>query len=158
MPTIIMAEGGVPVSDYETLQSQYNSLSSEYSSYKSSHSHTNDEYASYGSTQYVAGKNDTLSGSPTSISFSYEGTSRQKYNVSAPLIVLGHSTAAINIASYGYGFVALLGLAKNGSGWKTVKSGNFFGSIDCSGYAALAIQGGGYEPGYGASGGGTISV
>lgn len=32
------------------------------------------------------------------------------------------------------------------------------GAIDCSGYAALAIQAGGYEPGYGASGRGTISV
>lgn len=32
------------------------------------------------------------------------------------------------------------------------------GTIDCPGYAALAIQSGGYEPGYGASGSGTISV
>lgn len=151
MATIVRTGGGVPASEYDA-------LNSEYTLYKSNHSHTDDEYASYGSTQYAAGKSDTLSGSPTSISFSYAGTSSQRTNISAPLIVLGHSTATISISIYGYGSVALLGLAKNGSGWTTVKSGNFSGSIDCSGYAALAIQGGGYEPGYGASGGGTISV
>ena len=32
------------------------------------------------------------------------------------------------------------------------------GTIDCSGYAALAIQVGGYESGYEAGGRGTISV
>lgn len=48
MPTIIRCGGGIPVSDFESLQNEYNS-------YKSSHSHTNDEYNSYGSSQYNAG-------------------------------------------------------------------------------------------------------
>lgn len=37
------------MSDYESLQNEYNS-------YKSSHSHTNDEYNSYGLAQYASGK------------------------------------------------------------------------------------------------------
>lgn len=51
MATIVKTGGGVPVSDYEALQSQlsslqnsYNSLSSTYSSYRNSHAHSNDEY------------------------------------------------------------------------------------------------------------------
>lgn len=36
------------MSDFESLQNEYNS-------YKSSHSHSNDEYSSYGSSQYNAG-------------------------------------------------------------------------------------------------------
>ena len=138
--------------------SDYESLQTEYSSYKSSHAHTNDEYNSYGNSRYAAGSSDVLNGSPKSITFSYAGNSSQQTSISAPLITLGHSTAAITISIYGYGQVALLGLAKNGSGWVTVKNGNYSGTIDCSGYAALAIQAGGYEPGYGASGSGTISV
>lgn len=51
MPTIIRCGGGIPVSDFESLQAEYNS-------YKSSHSHTNDEYTSYGTSQYNAGMND----------------------------------------------------------------------------------------------------
>ena len=155
MPTIIRCGGGIPVSDYESLQNDYNS-------YKSSHSYTNDEYNNYGSSQYnsgySAGSSAALSGSPTSITFSYGGNNWQRTRISPPLITLGHSTARINISPYGYGQVALLGLAKNGTGWTTVKSGGFNGTIDCSGYAALAIEAGGYEPGYGASGSGTISV
>ena len=155
MATIVKTGGGVPVSDYEALQAEYNS-------YKSSHSHTNDEYNSYGTSQYnagvSAGSSAALSGSPKSISFSYGGTSSQRTRISPPLITLGHSTATINISIYGYGQVALLGLAKDGTAWTTVKSGNFSGAIDCSGYAALAIEAGGYEHGYDASGSGTISV
>ena len=49
--------GVIPVSDYESLQSSYQSLNNEYNSYKSSHSHTNDEYNNYGSSQYNAGVN-----------------------------------------------------------------------------------------------------
>ena len=45
------------MSDYESLQSSYQSLNNEYNSYKSSHIHTNDEYNSYGSSQYNAGLN-----------------------------------------------------------------------------------------------------
>lgn len=151
MPTIIRCGGGIPVSDYESLQTEYNS-------YKSSHAHSNDEYNSYGSAQYAAGSAGVLNGSPKSITFSYAGNSSQRTSISAPLITLGHSTATITISIYGYGQVALLGLAKNDSSWVTVKNGNYSGTIDCSGYAALAIQAGGYEPGYGASGSGTISV
>lgn len=44
MATIVKTGGGVPVSDYEALQSSYNSLNSTYSSYKNSHAHSNDEY------------------------------------------------------------------------------------------------------------------
>lgn len=50
MPTIIRCGGGIPVSDYESLQAEYNS-------YKSSHAHTNDEYNSYGAAQYSNGVN-----------------------------------------------------------------------------------------------------
>lgn len=157
------------MSDYESLQNEYNGYKSshshtndEFNSYVSSHSHTNDEYNNYGSSQYNsgygAGFSSALSGSPTSITFSYGGNNWQRTRISPPLITLGHSTAKINISPYGYGQVALLGLAKNGTGWTTVKSGGFNGTIDCSGYAALAIEAGGYEPGYGASGSGTISV
>lgn len=49
MPTIIRCGGGIPVSDYESLQAEYNS-------YKSSHVHTNDEYNSYGTSQYSSGQ------------------------------------------------------------------------------------------------------
>ncbi len=51
MPTIIRCGGGIPVSDFEALQNEYNS-------YKSSHSHTNDEYNSYGNSRYAAGLSD----------------------------------------------------------------------------------------------------
>lgn len=51
MPTIIRCGGGIPVSDYESLQNEFNN-------YKSSHAHTNDEYNSYGSEQYTAGANE----------------------------------------------------------------------------------------------------
>lgn len=104
------------------------------------------------------GGDDYLDGVPKSITFSYGGTSSQITRISPPLITLGHNTATISISAWGYGQVALLGLAKNGSGWTTVKSGSFSGNIDCSGYAALAIEGGGYQPGYEAGGRGTISV
>lgn len=55
MPVLFKTSGGVPVSDYESLQSSYNNLNSEYNNYKSSHSHTNDEYNSYGESQYNSG-------------------------------------------------------------------------------------------------------
>lgn len=54
MATIVKTGGGVPVSDYESLQAQlnslqnsYNSLNSEYSSYKTSHAHSNEEYEAH---------------------------------------------------------------------------------------------------------------
>ena len=54
MPTIFRCGGGIPVSDYESLQAEYNS-------YKSSHAHTNDEYNSYGSAQYSNGQSSGYS-------------------------------------------------------------------------------------------------
>jgi hypothetical protein len=104
------------------------------------------------------GGDDYLDGVPKSISFSYGGTSAQRYEISAPLLVNAYDTATVNISPEGYGEVFLLGLAKNGTGWTTIKSGAFSGTIDCSNYVALAIKAGGYELSYGASGSGTISV
>lgn len=61
MATIVKTGGGVPVSDYEALQAQlnslqnsYNSLNSEYNSYKSSHAHSNDDYNNYISVNNLA--------------------------------------------------------------------------------------------------------
>ena len=104
------------------------------------------------------GGDDYLDGVPKSISFSYSGKSSQRDEISAPLLVNAYDTANVNISSYGYGEVFLLGLAKNDTGWTTIKSGSFYGTIDCSNYVALAIKGGGYERGYEAIGRGTISV
>lgn len=104
------------------------------------------------------GGDDYLDGVPKSISFSYGGTSGQRDKISAPLLVNAYDTANVNISKYGYGEVYLLGLAKNGTRWTTVKSGAFSGTIDCSNYVALAIEAGGYESGYEAGGRGTISV
>lgn len=104
------------------------------------------------------GGDDYLEGVPKSITFSYGGTSAQRDEISAPLLVNAYDTANVKISKDGYGEVFLLGLAKNGTGWTTIKSGAFSGTIDCSNYVALSIKAGGYEPGYGASGSGTISV
>lgn len=110
------------------------------------------------------GGDDYLDGVPKSIEFSYSGTTRYRDEISAPLLVNAYDTANVNISTKGYGEVFLLGLAKNGTGWTTIKSydrnnpGSFSGKIDCSNYVALAIKAGGYEKGYEASGSGTISV
>ncbi len=104
------------------------------------------------------GGDDHLDGVPKSIEFLYSGTSSQRYEISAPLLVNEYDTANVKISLDGYGYVALLGLAKNGTGWTQIKSGAFSGAIDCSNYVALAIKAGGYEAGYRASGSGTISV
>lgn len=104
------------------------------------------------------GGDDYLDGVPRIISFSHGGNSAQRYEISAPLLVNAYDTANVDIGKFGYGDVFLLGLAKNGTGWTTIKSGSFSGTIDCSNYVALAIKAGGYEHGYEAFGAGTISV
>lgn len=92
---------------------------------------------------HVNGSDDHLDGVPKSITFSYGGRSFQRDEISAPLLVNAYSTANVKISPYGYGEVFLLGLAKNGTGWTTIKSGGFSGVIDCSNYVALAIKAGG---------------
>lgn len=54
MATIVKTGGGVPVSDYEALQTKlnnlnnsYNFLYQDYTSYKNSHTHSNDDYNNY---------------------------------------------------------------------------------------------------------------
>lgn len=71
MPTIIRCGGGIPVSDYESLQTDYNS-------YKSSHSHTNDEYTSYGTAQYNAGQS-SLGNEINNMSAIYKSTKNGNY-------------------------------------------------------------------------------
>lgn len=146
------------MSDYESLQSSYNNLNAQYNSYKSSHSHTNDEYNSYGQSQYNAGKSSVTDGVPQSISFSYGGSNWQRYQYSPPLVTVGHTQARVVVSLYGYGQAMLLGLKKNSTSWTTIKNGSFSGVIDVSDYVAIALECGGYEPGYDASGSGSMTL
>ena len=80
MTTIVRTGGGVPVSDYEALLT-------EYVTYKSNHSHTNDEYNSYGASQYAAGQaelKENYFSSPTKITTLWHRTGDYYYTLTAP--------------------------------------------------------------------------